>query len=503
MACRVAILAVALMLARALPAQPSPQPSRLVDMSQSPDAKQIAYLFEDSAGRRLEVRDRATGSVLWTTPNVICSVFGSGGGLFLLNRDQFETRAATGESRNSIKIAAPPGPVCAISPDGKTVATQIRSGQPVVIQEAATGKTVRTMEKFSTQVFSLSFSPNGQWLASGEFNRVARVWEAATGIEQNVLPGHRTWIAAVRFSPGGRCLITSSYGGFKVWDLAGERVLQEIDEPESTVDPFPFSYSSGRLIFVSPLRQNQVQELPAPCSAEQGGDSAPALRILAAGISLYADPNRNLPVARNDAAEFVRVLQERNARQYRGEQAIKIYDRLASRQAILGGLERLAAAARSQDVAVIYYAGHGVLRGGEFYLLPTDAPDPDSANRISAAEFAAAVGKIPARRKLVIVDACQSGGAMTRLVGVLSNAPGASIHLMASSLASAIEMRRLNHGIMTYALLESLGKTAFSAVELMSSVKRLVPEISRKSFPGKEQTVTTFSRGQDFPIASR
>ena len=135
-------------------------------------------------------------------------------------------------------------------------------------------------------------------------------------------------------------------------------------------------------------------------------------------------------------------LQERNAGQYRGEQAIKIYDRLASRQAILHGLERdRTPAASNQDVVVIFDAGHGVVRDGEFYLLPADALGPESANRISAAEFATAIGRIPAGCKLVIVDACQSGGAMTRLAGVLSTAPGASIHLMASSLSSAIEMR--------------------------------------------------------------
>jgi len=74
----------------------------------------------------------------------------------------------------------------------------------------------------------------------------------------------------------------------------------------------------------------------------------------------------------------------------------------------LRGLERLAATTREQDVAVIYYAGHGVERDGEFYLLPADASSPDSSNKISAAEFARAVEKVPAKRKLVVVDACQS-----------------------------------------------------------------------------------------------
>jgi len=502
--CGAARLMTAFLLASAVRGQAPAQPPRLVDISESPDAKRMAYLFENQGTRKLEVRDRTSGSVLWTSPDVVCYAFTSGGDVLSLTRDQFQVHAAaTGQPRRSTKIAASVGPICAISPDGQTFATQVTPGQPVIILETATGKSVRSMERFSAQVFSLSFSPDGRWLASGEFNRVARVWEVATGIEQDVLPGHRSWVPAVRFSPAGRCLITSSYGGFKVWELSGERVLQEIEEPESTIDPFPFSYANGRVLFATPSRPEQLQERPAPCPAEQATSSAPALRILAVGISLYADPNRNLPVARNDATDLVRLLQERNAKQYRGEQAIKIYDRLASRQAILHGLERLASAASNQDVVVIYYAGHGVVRDGEFYLLPADALGPESVNRISAAELATAIGRIPAGRKLVIVDACQSGGAMTRLAGVLSTAPGASIHLMASSLSSAIEMRRLNHGIMTYALLESLGKTAFTANQLMRSVKQLVPEISRKSFPGKEQTVTTFSRGPDFPIASR
>jgi len=74
---------------------------------------------------------------------------------------------------------------------------------------------------------------------------------------------------------------------------------------------------------------------------------------------------------------------------------------------------------------------------------------------------------------------------------------------MASSLSSALELRRLNHGVMTYALLESLGRTAFSATDLMKAVQQRVPEITRQNFPGKDQTVTLFSRGPDFPISFR
>ena len=489
-----------------LRSQPTP-PRHVVDMNVSSDGKWVAVLLDDLSNKReLEIRDRNTGMVRWTAPGVLCYALGASDQLFLLSGGQFQVRTlGTGEPQSSQPFAVSLGPVCAISPNGRLIATSAADpGRPISIIDIADGKTIRTMERFSPQVFSLTFSEDSQWLASGEFNRVARVWEVASGIEQENLSGHVTWVSATRFSRGGRCLVTSSYGGFKLWDLPGERLLQDIPAVEAKPEPLVFSYADGRVFFVPPDHGNQVESRPASCPSEQAMNvGKSALRILAVGISLYEDPRRNLPVARNDAAELVRVLQQRNATQYRLEPAIKIYDRIASRQAILQGLDQLASSARVQDVVVIYYAGHGVEHDGEFFLLPADAADSDSANKISALEFARAVEKIPARRKLVIVDACQSGGALTRLSGVLSKARGESLRFMASSLSSAIEMRRLNHGIMTYALLQSLGKTAFSATELMKSVQQTVPETTRQNFPGKVQTVTVFSRGQDFPIASR
>jgi WD40 repeat protein len=501
---RIKTLAATVLFASVLGSQPA-APPQILDISLSADGRWKASLFAESDKRTLELREQSTGITRWTASNAGCFTFGLRGEVFVWSGNEFQARdAATGQILTSRRLAADVGSVCAISADGRSLATSPIRNTHIVILETAGGTVVRTMERFSSRVFSLSFSPDGQWLASGEFNRVARLWEAATGIEQATFPGHLTWVSAVRFSRSARCLITSSYGGFKVWDVQGERLLQYIEEAEAVPNPLAFSYTEGRLLFAPLSRPDQLQSRPAPCPAEQTADlDAPALRILAMGISLYNDPRRNLPMARNDAAEFVRVLQQHNVRQYRAEPAIKIYDRIASRQGILHGLERLASIARAQDVAVIYYAGHGVLNGGEFYLLPADAADPESANRISAAEFAAAVGRISAKRKLVIVDACQSGGALTKLAKILSTARGTSIRVMASSQSGAMEMRRLNHGIMTYAVLQSLGQNAFSASELIASVKKLVPEICRRSFPGKEQTVTVFSRGPDFPLASR
>jgi hypothetical protein len=82
----------------------------------------------------------------------------------------------------------------------------------------------------------------------------------------------------------------------------------------------------------------------------------------------------------------------------------------------LGSLEfkravrEFAASTRNADIAVMYYAGHGIEIGGTNYLIPTDAK---LANDLDAQDEAVPLDRIvqilePARRlRLVILDACR------------------------------------------------------------------------------------------------
>ena len=73
-------------------------------------------------------------------------------------------------------------------------------------------------------VYSVAVSPDGKLLATGSFDKTAKLWDAATGQELRTLAGklgHTNLVLGVSFSPDGSSLATvSTDNSLKIWDLA-------------------------------------------------------------------------------------------------------------------------------------------------------------------------------------------------------------------------------------------------------------------------------------------
>jgi WD40 repeat protein len=67
----------------------------------------------------------------------------------------------------------------------------------------------------------VAFSPDGQRIVTGSWDRTAKVWEAASGKELLTLQGHSATVCSVAFSPDGQRIVTASEDHTaKVWKAA-------------------------------------------------------------------------------------------------------------------------------------------------------------------------------------------------------------------------------------------------------------------------------------------
>jgi WD40 repeat protein len=69
-------------------------------------------------------------------------------------------------------------------------------------------------------VSALAVSPDGQWLASGSWDRTIRLWALPSGIERAVLLGHQGVVQALAVSPDGQWLASGGTDQtIRLWEL--------------------------------------------------------------------------------------------------------------------------------------------------------------------------------------------------------------------------------------------------------------------------------------------
>jgi WD40 repeat protein len=134
------------------------------------------------------------------------------------------------------------------SPDGRTLASSSFDHR-IRLWDGATGAPLRVLRGHDQAVVGLDFSPDGATLASGGDDSTVRLWRVADGAPLRILRGS-SHVYSVGFSRDGRWLASGgrAHGGLgtfwnqatglggdgpavRLWDVREGRAVQTLDHP--------------------------------------------------------------------------------------------------------------------------------------------------------------------------------------------------------------------------------------------------------------------------------
>jgi Caspase domain len=253
------------------------------------------------------------------------------------------------------------------------------------------------------------------------------------------------------------------------------------------------------------------------------------LHVLTIGITKYGAnaENFNLKYADRDAHDLVdTLLRTQSGGPYGGGMYADVKptympDGIAKKRAILEALYAMANTMNPDDFAVVMFAGHGAMVGGEFYLLPHDVdvstPVGFTESTISAKSLHAAVAKLAEKgHVLVLLDACHAGAytddsksppnADVLRLSIAANSTG-NVSVLTSSSAHQVsrEDDDWKHGAFTKVVLDGLSGSDRSidinndnAISMGELTEYLHRNLSRLTNGAQQLGVTTRFVGKLF-----
>ncbi|NER81342.1 MAG: hypothetical protein F6K42_17600, partial [Leptolyngbya sp. SIO1D8] len=140
----------------------------------------------------------------------------------------------------------------AFSPNLQFLASGSRDNT-VRLWEVATGTLVYEWDAHQAMVRTVAFSPDSMWLISGGDDCVARRWQLKTGECLGIFEGHHQAICALCISPDGQTFTSSSEDGtIRRWDVDQGRCLKTLQGHKGAIWALALS-SDGRTLVSSSL----------------------------------------------------------------------------------------------------------------------------------------------------------------------------------------------------------------------------------------------------------
>ncbi|CAD8055927.1 unnamed protein product [Paramecium primaurelia] len=178
------------------------------------------------------------------------------------------------------------------SSDGQTLASA-SSDYTIRIWDTKSGKEIMKLLGHTGWVWSIAYSPDGQFIISGSSDNSVRLWDVSFGYQVMKLEGHTGQVYSVQFSPDGQMIASgSSDTSIRLWDPNSGHQIKQLNGHEGWIRSVTFSQlghllasgSCDQTIRIWDLKQYQeIRKLEGHSDSVQSVAFTPDSQILASG----------------------------------------------------------------------------------------------------------------------------------------------------------------------------------------------------------------------------
>jgi WD40 repeat protein len=224
----------------------------------SPDGTRLASGSNDHTVKLWDVASSQEFRTVQARLRVVTSVAFSPDGTRLAS-GSYTSVTVSHVASGRVLYTLPGGANClAFSPDGTRLASGGSHDKSIKLWDVANAKELHTLQgpkrevNSAEQINTLTFSPDGMYLASGSHYGAVKLWDVASGKELRALQteknlGTQNMVWSVAFSPDGTCLASNDGRMVRLWDVASGKELRTFQGHYDNVVSLAFSPDGTRI----------------------------------------------------------------------------------------------------------------------------------------------------------------------------------------------------------------------------------------------------------------